>query len=783
LCDQWQKELAQKFAIDAKIIRTNTLARLERELPRQDLSVFEYYPYAVVSIDFIKSHRRRDAFLLHVPQLVIVDEAHSASRPAGQAVSQQQRHELVHDLAKKKEQHLILVTATPHSGIEESFFSLLGLVKAEFEQYNLDELDKTNREELARHFIQRQRADVKRWMGTTTLFPQREAYEVSFRLSAEYKHLFNDVYRFARGLVTGKDSESEAKQRVRYWAALALLRCVMSSPAAAKAALLARIERLTETTNEEQDYAPDVYDPTDLEASADVVPAHVIHESEASMTETERRKLREFSRRSEALKVRGDSDTKIAKAEELVRDLLKDGFRPIIFCRFIATSDYVAEELQSRLRKDFKNLQILSVTGAYTEEEREIRIQELAQSKQRVLVATDCLSEGINLQEYFDAVIHYDLPWNPNRLEQREGRVDRYGQKTDPVKAVILYGSDNPIDGAVLNVLLRKAKKIHKRLGITVPIPVNSESVVETVLQALFWRGEDQPQLGLFDDDAPVVEVHRKWERAADREKKSRTLFAQHAINPSEVSKELEATDAILGDPKLAERFVKTACQRLNTQFEKRNGHWAIDLGTLPQSIQAKLSNHDLSKITFKQPEEENVVQVTRNHPLISTLADYLFDTALNPDGERTIAARCAVLRSQDVESITSLLLLRLRFLIKESGEGSTSVAEECMVVGFKGEMGSEEWLTIEEAEDLLDKVEPSSNISESDKQHWIGDVLKHFELITDKIEKIATERARGLLESHKKLRKAVKAGKVSIEPLLPVDVLSVSVILPEPNI
>ena len=76
------------------------------------------------------------------------------------------------------------------------------------------------------------------------------------------------------------------------------------------------------------------------------------------------------------------------------------------------------------------------------------------------------------------------------------------------MKAVILYGSDNPIDGAVLNVLLRKAKKIHKGLGITVPIPVNSESVIETVLRALFWRGENQPQLGLFDDEAPVVEVH-----------------------------------------------------------------------------------------------------------------------------------------------------------------------------------------------------------------------------------------------------------------------------------
>lgn len=74
-------------------------------------------------------------------------------------------------------------------------------------------------------------------------------------------------------------------------------------------------------------------------------------------------------------------------------------------------------------------------------------------------MTTDCLSEGINLQEGFDAVIHYDLPWNPNRLEQREGRVDRFGQKSSPVKAILLYGADNPIDGAVLNVLLKKGRE------------------------------------------------------------------------------------------------------------------------------------------------------------------------------------------------------------------------------------------------------------------------------------------------------------------------------------
>ena len=113
-------------------------------------------------------------------------------------------------------------------------------------------------------------------------------------------------------------------------------------------------------------------------------------------------------------------------------------------------------------------------------------------------MATDCLSEGLSLQKGFNAVLHYDLPWNPNRLEQREGRVDRFGQTSPVVKTVLLYGADNPIDGAVLKVLLRKAGNIHKNLGITVPLPVESEGIMETLLKALFLSGDkDASQLTL----------------------------------------------------------------------------------------------------------------------------------------------------------------------------------------------------------------------------------------------------------------------------------------------
>src|SRR6202000_2719023 len=104
---------------------------------------------------------------------------------------------------------------------------------------------------------------------------------------------------------------------------------------------------------------------------------------------------------------------------------------------------------------------------------------------QRLLVATDCLSEGINLQDLFDTVIHYDLSWNPTRHQQREGRVDRFGQPKKLVRSILLYSPDSAIDGAVLDVILRKAEAIRKATGITVPLPDERGAVTGALMTSV----------------------------------------------------------------------------------------------------------------------------------------------------------------------------------------------------------------------------------------------------------------------------------------------------------
>jgi len=330
----------------------------------------------------------------------------------------------------------------------------------------------------------------------------------------------------------------------------------MSSPAAASAALVNAaksksidVEPAADESANDDSYASLIYEPTD-ETVNDAQPASIIEEGIKDLSPREARSITEFARLAKEIRERG-IDNKVETCATHIKQLLKEGYNPIIWCRYIATSDYVADELTKRLGKSYQDIYITSITGAMPEEERREKVEEIGMHSRRVLVATDCLSEGVNLQESFDAVVHYDLPWKPNRLEQREGRVDRVGQQKTLVKAVLLYGRDNPIDGAVLDVLLRKARQIHKSLGITVPVPTDSETVMETVLKTLFSRAVPERQLTLeeffpLDTGETIKNVHKRWDEAAAREKESRTRFAQRAIKPEEIDRELKKPIAFL---------------------------------------------------------------------------------------------------------------------------------------------------------------------------------------------------------------------------------------------
>ncbi|MCH8961692.1 MAG: DEAD/DEAH box helicase, partial [Bacteroidetes bacterium] len=638
LAEQWQAELRDKFHIEAELVLSSTAGRLEKHC-RVGQSLFDVHPFVIVSTDFIKTDRRRDDFIRACPEFVIVDEAHTCAYAGERRSSQHKRHRLIYDLSAEPDRHLILVTATLHSGKEEAFRSLLTLINRDFK--NLPPVLTGQHNEpyrrLAEHFVQRRRADIRNaedWLEDTP-FPERDEAEATYDLSPAYRRLFDRVLDYTRETVREAEGGTH-RQRVRWWSALALLRSLASSPAAAASTLRNRAASANTTTPEEADEIGRhrVLDLIDDESGEGM---DVVHGSDPGEEGEEgqklRRRLLDLARQADSLC--GEEDAKLQKAVELVRTLVRDGYRPILFCRFVPTAEYVAEALRERLR----GVEVAAVTGLLAPVEREARVRELGEAEKPVLVATDCLSEGINLQDHFDAVIHYDLSWNPTRHEQREGRVDRYGQPRalsgSPVRVITYYGRDNQIDGIVLDVLLRKHKKIRSALGISVPVPVDSNQVVEAIFEGLVLRGQSVSveQLNLFEDLMEERDLlHSEWERASEKEKASRTMFAQRSIKVDDVARELQDVRAAMGSHLDVERFVDEAV-RLYEGVVHCNGATTINLDETPRALRDAVGGVGKLKARFVLPVQEGEVFLSRTHPVVEGLATYVMDTALDGIG------------------------------------------------------------------------------------------------------------------------------------------------------
>ncbi|MBD8881867.1 DEAD/DEAH box helicase [Rhodanobacter sp. 7MK24] len=781
LCEQWQRELAERFHIQAVVVRSNTADRLERDLP-PGTSVFHAHPYTVVSLDYIKSERRREAFQRFCPEFVIVDEAHTCTQ-AGQG--RQQRYQLLKGLAAGAARHLVLLTATPHSGDDEAFFNLLGLLRADFTQLkDLPAGQRSDlREDLSRHFVQRRRADIAEWQDTS-MFPERRSAEITYKLTGAWGQLFNDVLAYARELVERFEGRALREQRMNWWAALALLRCISSSPAAAVNALRTRLQGAldeagqTEVTSLEEfeSQATDrVLDGTDDALSTD--------DLEPGAKTEDSQRLDALMASAAALAGQ-QKDPKLAKLQEHVALLLKEGFQPVVFCRYIATAHYLAAALQEK----FKSVTVRAVTGELTPDEREAAVDQLGESESRVLVATDCLSEGINLQSLFTAVVHYDLSWNPTRHEQREGRVDRFGQKAREVRSTMLYGEDNPVDGAVLQVILRKAESIRKELGVLVPMPDNEGKLTQALMNAVLLRKgalNAQSQLDLFGE--PAKEIDLAWQSAREKAKQNRSIFAQRRLKPEDVLPEWRKSAAVLGDDAEVERFVSRATAQLGAPLQPIKQHFKLLTEHLPPAVRERLAAEGLAhtlRIDFHQPAAQGATFIHRTHPLVSVLADTLLEQALD-DGalaaDDAVVARAGAAFVQEVSLKTTVLLLRIRHQLTATHGSQTRLlmCEEAVAVAASGSEPFAE-LAPDMTRQLLG-AEATRNMPASLRDRQLQTALEALPGWQPQLEAMAKARAQVLLADHRRVREAAEGrGSYQVTASLPVDVMGLYVLLPD---
>ncbi len=792
LAEQWQQELLQKFGLESELVLAGTIRRLERGLA-QDESVFDRYPVTIVSTDFIKAEHRRNDFLRAAPDLIIIDEAHTVvSDDSGKGNSgRTQRFRLVRALADDPKRHLILVTATPHSGNEAAFRNLIGLCDRELLEVDL--ATEAGRILLADYMIQRRRADIRSFLGSDTQFPaDRETKEVPYRLSPPHRELFDGVLKYVRGQVQDT-SGSKLQQRVRWWSALSLLRSTASSPAAAAATLSTRAASIDADDPDKADLlgAAEILDQVEDDAldSADITPGALLEKGGST---TESRALGNLRKLSEQLIADPASDAKLALLIKQVKSLLKDGFHPIVFCRFIPTAHYVAENLRAAL----KGVEVDVVTGELPSEERAQRIAQLSEravEKAKVLVATDCLSEGVNLQDAFQAVVHYDLAWNPTRHEQREGRVDRFGQPSPTVKALLIYGEDNGIDGIVLEVLLRKHEKIRRDLGISVPVPPQSDAVLAALLEGVLLRGKNTDQMALdLGVDAAAIELDEQWRSTAEQEKVSRTRFAQARIRPDEVQAAVDAARNSLGLPSDIATFARTVLSDVGAVLAPEGQGFTADLALAPHGLVDALG-HPTKPLTFAPdyPAPRGAAILTRTDPRITALGRYTLDAALDsalPSSARP-ARRSGVITTKQVDVPTVALLVRFRTHLSLPGRNGTAIhlAEEARTLAFTGTPDNPHWLSAEEVEQLL-AIRPTANTPQDIARNAMLGIISALPSLTSDLNLEATRVAEQLREDHIAVRQAARgerAGSLGVRglevtPQLPVDVLGVYLYRPD---
>lgn len=812
LSDQWVQELRDRFHLDAVKVGPSTVHRLERGLPVGE-SLFSRHRVTVISLDWVKSKRRRDEFAQSAPNLIIVDEAHLCSRDEGNS-NRNLRHDLLRRLASDPERHIVLVSAIPHSGKEGAFRSLIGLLHPRLDGLTSDiDLTAEDRERLARHFVARRRVDVLAY-GGQEVFPQRESHpgtDGRWRPSEELRAIITEVMAWARPrLEQAQASGDKRRQRVWWWSMLALARSLTSSPRAGAATLRKRAgtAELAEDADEDDvdslgrtqvgDDEPETTEAEDIEAGARV------EDDDAEFF----RSIAERVERISGLKV----DKKLDLALSVVKGLLKDGFSPIVFCRFIGTAEYVAEHLRDALR----GVEVAAVTGTTPSEVRAEDVARLGTFEKRVLVATDCLSEGINLQDRFDAVIHYDLPWNPTRLEQREGRVDRYGQRRRAVRIATLVGENPTIDPLINRHLIEKHLRIKQSLGFSIPVPGITNDIIDAAATEWLYGGAEQVELELDGlEQRWVAETERDVEWVEyDGGRRSQSKYAQRTIDPTEVSELVAAIEAAVGSPEELGRFVGRAVRALGGSVtgdsaaagraDGPEGGVVLGLTGLAGDVHADLAlalgfrARDLADLTvrFDDPPplvygERPAMVLPKTHPFVTELARAVTDPAL----DRHVAVadkparRLNVMASTRVDTRTWLVTARFRYDLDvrrriRSGrefrsESGVFLIEDVTTLAVRGR----ELLGVEESVRLLD-LEPEGNLSDGDRQQNAQETLKRLAqewpaLLTQ----AGKSRAEELESQRDRVRRAVAKGRgqgrSTVRAHAAVDILAVTCVVP----
>jgi superfamily II DNA or RNA helicase len=524
LCVKWRDEMAEKFGLEFRIVDTELLRHLRRTRGLR-ANPWTHFPRLIVSLDWLKRDRAMRLLREVLPpvptyprrfDLLIIDEVHNvAPSGRGKYATDSQRTAAIRALAPHFE-HRMFLSATPHNGYRESWTALLELLDSQRFARGVD----PDPAQLQRIMVRRLKSELPPLDDGTPRFPGRriEAIPVAYPDDERQAHARLEEYAASRRRSAADDTTRMASE----FSLKLLKKRLFSSPAAFASTLEVHAETV-ESRRRPARRAPsvrvlvaalsrtedDVADEVESKA-AERDALVTTTEFAAPLTEEERRLLAEL--RTWAAKTEGRADAKarafFAWLDDVVRPKGDRGERRfgdervIVFTEYRATQRWLTDLLTAHgLGGD----RLALLYGGMDEDARE-RTKAVFQADPsldpvRILLATDAASEGIDLQRHCHRVVHYEIPWNPNRLEQRNGRVDRHGQTASEVLVAHFVGAgyEKAPAGSLendLEFLLLVAKKVDTiREDLGSAGPVIAAQVEERMLgkrRALDERGIEQ---------------------------------------------------------------------------------------------------------------------------------------------------------------------------------------------------------------------------------------------------------------------------------------------------
>jgi superfamily II DNA or RNA helicase len=496
---QWQEELLEKFGLEFTLIENAAgLSRAQTDLPA-GTSPWDALPRVLTSIDFLKKETVRRRALRKRWDLVIVDEAHALAESGTPDNPYRTQRTRLGTTLRDNARGLVLLTATPHNGYPHSFRSLIELVEPASATFHGDLAQVARRVQYA--MARRMKTQIKRVRPDGTqedVFPPRHVAGISVPTQEAERKLLHQVAAYCSRTARAAKDTDEAD--LVGFAMQIVKKRALSSRAALEKTIENRLVALRKKGEDET--APSRAEIRDLqadlpldEAAAERTAVRILR---SAIPKDERRRKSEVRALNGLRKLLKDLPPRDPKIDALVRHLREVTSRDrtekvIVFTEYLDTLHAILKALQNEPDLADRTVVLKGGLGG----RRRLLIQKKFEEPDiRILLATDAASEGLNLQRCCHRVVHLELPWNPNRLEQRNGRVDRYGQTVSP-QIRYLYYPDSPEDD-VLHRLIGKIESMQKD-RVSTP----------DILGVLRGAGEIEAGLLALDPEARDVEIEK----------------------------------------------------------------------------------------------------------------------------------------------------------------------------------------------------------------------------------------------------------------------------------